>query len=248
MKNFLVLDLETTGLSEITDDPVEVGYALFENVEGELKCKKVGQYFCKLNKRKTIPAISSSVHNITDEDLVGVEESLTDNIKIILQEINYNDIKDDLVLVAHNASFDRKWLDSSLKELGVEHQWVDTLKYAFEVKNRYSLENCKNGYLRYALNLNSKVKETANKFEMGNLTHRAGFDCIITGYILDFFIKKGVLDPSGNIQEPESRITFGKHSGKKWSEVPADYLSFIINNFSSKDLVETARKELQSRK
>ena len=43
-------------------------------------------------------------------------------------------------------------------------------------------------------------------------------------------------------------ITFGKHKGKKWSEVDDGFLTWLISNFENKEIIEIAEKELAYRK
>lgn len=43
----------------------------------------------------------------------------------------------------------------------------------------------------------------------------------------------------------KNHITFGKYKGKKWNEIPSDYLLWIINNHSNKKYRKRAKEEIE---
>lgn len=48
-------------------------------------------------------------------------------------------------------------------------------------------------------------------------------------------------------QNDDSTINFGKHKGKKWSEIPEDYLKWLKENAKDDQTEQKAREELTSR-
>ncbi len=127
MKNVLreiVFDTETTGLSpENGDRLVEIGAV--ELINHIPTGKTYHQY---INPERSVPEEVVAVHGLTEEFLkdfpvfADVAQDFVDFVG------------DDGILVAHNASFDIKFVNFELKKLGKpEYEWdrvVDTLEIA----------------------------------------------------------------------------------------------------------------------
>ena len=119
----IVLDTETTGLDCLTGDRlIEVGgVELLNHIS-------TGRTFHRyINPRRPVSFGAGEVHGITDEFLRGqpcFEEVVDDFAEFI----------GDSVLVAHNAGFDRGFIDFELGLCGrssiAEHRFVDTLLLA----------------------------------------------------------------------------------------------------------------------
>lgn len=98
---FVFVDLETTGLRARGGDRMVEIYA--RRVCGE----KLGrEYETLVNPGRTIPVESSRVHGICDEDVADAPSEADAVGKL-------GELLDDSVFVAHNASFDRGFIDQA---------------------------------------------------------------------------------------------------------------------------------------
>lgn len=101
--NFIAFDLETTGIQPKNDAIVEIGAVRFNG-------SAVVETFCTLiNPGRPIPPEASAVNGITD-DMVADKPS----IEKVLGKLA--DFCGDLPLVAHNASFDFKFLLAAVEK------------------------------------------------------------------------------------------------------------------------------------
>jgi len=99
--NFIAFDLETTGLSAKQDQIIEIGAVKFEN---EIATHRFGTL---VNPGISIPYGASAVNGITD-DMVKNKPT----IDHVLEDFAL--FCGDLPLVAHNASFDFKFLENNI--------------------------------------------------------------------------------------------------------------------------------------
>lgn len=68
--------------------------------------------------------------------------------------------------------------------------------------------------------------------------HRAGPDAYVTAFILRELIDQAPIEDLVRWSSGPAllaRVGFGKHRGKRWSEVPADYLDWLINKSGTDD-------------
>lgn len=120
-QDYVVFDLETTGLSPASDDIIEISAV-------KVKKGKVTDTFSTLvNPGRPIPKSASTVNGITDdmvEDAPDLRLALGQFLEFIGKE----------VLVGHNIhSFDMKFLTKAVRELEkreVENDYIDTLYMA----------------------------------------------------------------------------------------------------------------------
>ncbi len=102
MMDFVAFDLETTGTQPLEDGIVEIGAVKF--LDGHPQAD-----FCKLiNPGMPIPREAYEVHKISDEDVRDqprIEEVMDD----------FTAYCGDLPLIAHNAKFDFKFLETAVK-------------------------------------------------------------------------------------------------------------------------------------
>ncbi len=120
----IVFDTETTGLSpENGDRLVEIGAV--ELINHIPTGRTYHQY---INPERSVPEEVVAVHGLTEEFLKDYPVFA----EVAAAFIEF--IGDDGILVAHNASFDIKFINFELKKLGYsEYQWdrvVDTLEIA----------------------------------------------------------------------------------------------------------------------
>ncbi|QSW37754.1 3'-5' exoribonuclease [Candidatus Vidania fulgoroideae] len=119
MSRFLILDVETTGLSPVKGDRV-IEIALVEIIAGVITGK---EYHTFINPGVAISSAAYKTHGVTSSFLLGkpyfgdISAALVDFIA-------------DSVLVAHNATFDARFLFCEFRRLAIPFNYVfiDTLR------------------------------------------------------------------------------------------------------------------------
>ena len=114
---YIVLDIETTGLSFRTEKITEIGAVKVK--DGEI----VDTFECFVNPQIPIPQKIVEITHITDEmvkDAATIEEVMPKFLEFI----------GDLKLVAHNADFDVGFLKYNAETLGLkmDNEYIDSLK------------------------------------------------------------------------------------------------------------------------
>lgn len=115
IKDFVVVDTETTGIKVGGNDILEVSAVKFENFV------PVSMFTTLLKPRKPIPAAASAINGITDEEVEACPRF--SQIKSALQEYIGS-----FPVVAHNAAFDVKFLFVSGLEFPENTAFYDTLE------------------------------------------------------------------------------------------------------------------------
>ncbi|MGQ7848361.1 3'-5' exonuclease [Granulosicoccus sp. 3-233] len=122
--SYAVVDFETTGLSPHQGDrAIEIGISMFRDG------KEVGTYASLINPGMRIPSFITQLTGISN-DMVSSAPTAREVFEEALAFVG------DAQLVAHNASFDRKfWRRELSEELGIEcqRQFVCTLMLARRV-------------------------------------------------------------------------------------------------------------------
>ncbi len=121
-ETYCILDIETTGISKLTEKITEFGIMKVKN--GEV----IDTFECFVNPEKPIPPRVVEVTNITDEMVKDA-----DTIDIVLPKVI--EFCKDTTIVAHNASFDVGFIKENARRLGLEfnYPWIDTLALAKEL-------------------------------------------------------------------------------------------------------------------
>lgn len=140
---FVFFDLETTGLNK-DDEVIEIG--AIKVVDSEV----VSTFKSLVRPSKIVPRFITNLTGITQEDLNKAQDK-----KRVKED--FKRFIEDAVLVAHNASFDKDFLERFLEE-PVQNEVIDTLELArliYPEFNSHSLE-------KLVLTLNLK-KEKAHR-------------------------------------------------------------------------------------
>ena len=128
-QQFVAFDIETTGLSPTNDRIVELGAVLFCNGE------PVRQFTTLVNPGIPIPASATAVNHITNRMLSSAPTEQEAYPQLI--EFLGDALQGEIIMCAHNASFDFNFLCNTLSRLGYDatFKYVDTLylsrKYIF---------------------------------------------------------------------------------------------------------------------
>lgn len=222
-----VIDFETTGIPT-PEDPhaiVEIGWCDVLGGEGLVPGHSAPSAILA-NPGRPIPAEASAVHHIVDRHIplwaVPAESTLCSP--------EWSEGVD--VFAAHNATFERQMWPSS----GPDLPWICTYKCALRMWPEAPSHS--NQVLRYWFGL-------AQGDSRAKRPHRAGPDAYVTALILERMLE--TQPPEQLIQwtsEPTRlvRVGFGKHAGSRWSEVPEDYLDWLVNksSFDDPDVLATA--------
>lgn len=121
--NFVVFDLETTGLDPVKDKIIEIGAVKI--VDGEI----INYYSTLVDPKVPIPPQASNINHIYDED---VKQS--PYIEDILD--SFLEYCDDCILVAHNATFDISFMRNACREncKNFDNPYFDTLELSKKAK------------------------------------------------------------------------------------------------------------------
>jgi predicted DnaQ family exonuclease/DinG family helicase len=164
--NFLIVDIETTGLSYFNDEIIEIGAV-------RLKPDGSSEQFSRfIHPDKAVPNFIYNLTHITADDLKNAEKSSK-----VLRDF-HTFVKFDDIVVCHNTEFDLKFLDYHLNtkvKLGLSNPSLDTLtlsKIFTPFLSSHSLE------------------KMTQYFQINNdNAHRAIYDAIATGELLHKLIE-----------------------------------------------------------
>lgn len=178
--DFVVFDLETTGLDSQKDRVVEIGAVKIE--KGEI----VSYYGTFVDPQTPIPASASQVNHIYDQDVKDAPY-----IEDVIEE--FLDYCKGCIVVAHNASFDVAFIARDALSVGrtFDNRVVDSLRLAKKLRpdlGRFNL-----GYLcrLYDVDLTN--------------AHRAYYDAEATGRLLIKMANRAGLNRDGEISAQTER-------------------------------------------
>lgn len=182
---YVVFDLETTGLSNRLDSIIEFGAV---KIKGRDVIDRK-QLF--INPKRTIPANIISLTNIHQSD-VDTAKPIEEVLQDLLDWIG------DAILVAHNATFDVGFMNAACRQVGLQelsNPVIDTLPLAHSLLDlkRYKLGNvCRHYGIKYD----------------GEGAHRADYDAevlsLVLFHMLNAFGGEATLDDLQNNQKEDS--------------------------------------------
>jgi len=225
------IDFETTGehREEERHAVCEAGWTDVIVDQGAVTLGERRSMLC--NPGRPMPPEARAVHHISDEDVADAPSP----------DVAFRELMDGPpdYFVAHNADFERAFFGGG----GVP--WICTYKVALRVwpdAPGHSLQ-----VLRYWLPLDIDQS-------LGLPAHRAGPDA----YVGAALMARLLVEPSAPDLETMMRwssgpallprITFGKHKGQRWEDVPSDYLRWIIDKSDlDRDVKANARHHLKQR-
>ena len=156
--NYVVFDVETTGLECTTDKIIEIGALKYENDE------LVSEFSVLINPETPIPPIITNITGIRD-DMVQTEKT----IDAVLPE--FLDFIKDYPLVGHNIAFDLGFINENLRRLNLaelKNESLDTIEFARK-------------YIPKAYNY--KLETLKKYFHLDFGSHRSIEDVKTTNYI-----------------------------------------------------------------
>jgi DNA polymerase III subunit epsilon len=207
-KRMIFYDTETTGIRFDKDKIIEI--AAYD--------KTTDRTFSRLvNPKMAIPPEATAIHNISDE---MVKDAPT--FDIIAQEF-IEFCTPNSVLIAHNNdNFDKPFLETEFRNAGVEMpawSYLDSLKWARKYRNdlpKHSLQ-----FLREAYGIPA------------NQAHRALDDVVVLSEICSILFDDLPVETLLELLSQSAaiaRMPFGKYQGQPLSDVPASYVTWLLNN------------------
>jgi len=211
-----IIDIETTGVDPAMDAVCEIGSVdIVKTGTGG----RVAEAFAIANEMQTlvfpgreVPPEASAVHHLIDADLLDAPRFLA----------AIERFKGGSAYVAHNAAFERGFLDAALGS----PPWVCTYKCALRVWP--DLPSHSNQYLRYRL---GHIEPFGRKRD-ALPPHRALADTICTATIFaEITLRASWKEMLAWSAEPalHTVLTFGKHKGLRYDAAPRDYLMWLAD-------------------
>jgi exodeoxyribonuclease X len=216
---YVVVDVETTGLSPEKDKVVEIAAAW----------RHKGNLFYASNlinpENVSIPPEVSAITHLTDEDVRTAPP-----VENVISEKGFPPG----ILVAHNASFDRAFLPQFENRI-----WLDTLKISKHLWP--NAPNHKNMTLKYFLKLKPDLP-------VDLAPHRALYDVLVTMAIFEYILQTHTIEQLLELQKQPILLTvarFGRYKGQSWSTIDKSYLQWLLKQDESggidEDIRHTAR-------
>jgi DNA polymerase-3 subunit epsilon len=194
---FVIFDVETTGLDFSKDRIIEIGAIIFNKKE-YLEKKEVISFQVFIKQEKPIPEEATAINKITDE-------MVSDGDSEFIAISKFFDFIGRRRLFAYNAKFDKNFIEQAVKRTG-----YDVLRPSFAVTDIYALAK------KYIHNLpNRKLITVAQHFGYNQTenAHRAVNDCVmalnsfLALKIVEYAIKKDAAEEANlSIKEFEKFI------------------------------------------
>lgn len=220
--NYIIIDLETTGLSSIYDSIIEITAIRYVNHN------PVDNFSTLIKIDEELDSYITELTGITNEMLINKGMDITEAMNILRQFINNDDI-----LIGHNLNFDLKFLD---KYIALPNDYIDTLRLSRKI-----LKNLKH----------HRLIDVANYYNVDCTdNHRAEKDCMITNSIL-IELEKDVLSQYDSLDtfKKENNIAKKHYSYDIDSIKPIDTDSIDIDNpIYNKSVCFTGTLEKMTRK
>jgi len=227
-----VIDIETTGMVPPAEI-IEFGRVdVVSREDGWHIDRPMARLYKPLHG---IPPETMAIHHITEADFTADTPVCTEDL---LHKAVWGGPKPD-VLVAHNCEFERKFISEAATD-GLP--WICTFKVALRIWP--DAPGHSNQVLRYwrSLSLDQALSMPP---------HRAAPDAWVTANLLVEMLKEATIEQMvAWTLEPKllPRVTFGKHRGSSWAEVPLDYLQWMAGQKDmDPDSIWCAKQEIDRR-
>lgn len=218
-----VIDFETSGMDPEKGGICEVGWTDVHNGGVQHTTSVLCDPGCVISTE------AMAVHHIRNEEVAGLDPWTK-----VLGELSKNPPD---AFCAHNAEFEQSWWPGPA---GVP--WICTYKVALRTHPECLRHT--NQFLRYDLGLGADP-------ERASPSHRAGPDSYVTALLLVELMKYASVEDmikwsAGPALLP--RVPMGKYRGRTWSEVPNDWLKWVvISSDLDRTIKANARHELKRR-
>lgn len=208
MSTIRIFDVETTGIDPTDHRVVEISaYDLLP--AGAIE--RVASWV--INPGRKIPPEASAVHHLMDADVADAPL-----FGVAWQASFEGDAP--AIYAAHNCAFEQAFLPTPS---GTE--WICTYKAALRIWP--DAPGHSNQVLRYWLGLDDR---RGFDRDLARYAHRAEPDAYVTAWLVaELLLHASAPELIAWSKEPKvyPAITFGKHRGQKWADVPGDYLVWL---------------------
>ncbi|MBS0624774.1 MAG: DUF3820 family protein [Verrucomicrobia bacterium] len=226
---FVCLDCESTGLEPEKDRIIEIAVARFTFDQ------ILQQFESLVDPECEIPQTSQEIHKISFEMIQG-KPKIKEVLPQALQLIEGN------VIVGHGINFDIALIAAEARRSNIPTQimkqpHIDTLRLA-------------RIYGESPINSLDRLRQHFNIEYEG--AHRAMSDVIVNIEVFKYLSKpyKSTAEILKTLQKPIKLRTMplGKHKGRKFDEIPLEYLIWAEKKDFDQDLLFSIRSELKNRK
>jgi DNA polymerase-3 subunit epsilon len=226
---YVCLDCESTGLEPDTDRIIEIAAARF-TYDAVLE-----EFETLIDPECDIPSTSQEIHKISKEMLAGkpkIAEILPKLLKMI----------DGHILMGHGIGFDIALIAAEAKRAQIpcrinEQPYLDTLRMA-------------RLYGESPVNSLQQLRQHFNIAAEG--AHRAMSDVIVNIEVFKQLAKayQTTAELFQVLQKPIrlKAMPLGKHKGRRFDEIPLEYLQWAERKDFDQDLLFSIRSELRNRK
>lgn len=226
---FVCIDCESTGLDAEKDRVIEVGIARFT-------FDRILQSFESLiNPECEIPQVSQDIHKISLEMLQG-KPKIAEVLPQILKIINGH------ILVGHGIGFDIALLAAEAKRHQIPCQ-IETLRFIDTLRMARL-------YGESPVNSLEQLRKHFNIQPEG--AHRAMNDVLVNIEVFKYLSKSYQTTEQllETLKKPIKlkAMPLGKHKGRKFDEIPIEYLLWAERKDFDQDLLFSIRSELRNRK
>jgi DNA polymerase-3 subunit epsilon len=219
-RTFVCLDCETTGLEPKTDRLIEIAVCLFTFEE------ITESYETLIDPEILIPENTIEIHHITDEMVKGkplVKEVLPKVLNLV----------QDHIIVGHGIQMDISFISEECKRAQIpcnihENRFIDTLRLA-------------RLYGQSPVNSLERLRQHFNIADEG--AHRAMSDVIVNIEVFKYLSQN-----FKTVKELQKTMPLGKHKGRKFSEIPLEYLQWAVRKDFDMDLMYSIKSELKNRR
>jgi DNA polymerase-3 subunit epsilon len=226
---FVCVDCESTGLEPEKDRIVEIAAAQFTLEKIVDQCESLIDPECP------IPQSSQEIHNISSQMVAGkpkIAEILPSILKLLEGKI----------IVGHGIPFDIALIAAEAKRAQIPTQihnarFIDTLRLA-------------RLYGESPINSLDRLRQHFNLEAQG--AHRAMSDVIVNIDVFKHLVKpyKSAEEVFKALEKPIKlrAMPLGKHKGRRFEEIPIEYLLWAEKKDFDQDLLFSIRSELRQRK
>lgn len=163
--DYVVFDIETSGLNPVNDKIIEIGAVKYKNN------KKIEEFNYLIDPKIVLPEIITRVTGITDNDLKGKP-----SIEYVLPK--FLDFINGYTIIGHNVKFDISFINQNAKRMHLKELDNDVIDTLFLSRiNIYDIKNHKLETLKKYLNLSFN-------------SHRATADCYTCNEVYQYCKRK----------------------------------------------------------
>ncbi|MBF8263774.1 MAG: polymerase subunit epsilon [Parachlamydiales bacterium] len=228
-QTFICIDCESTGLDTSQDRIVEIAAARFTFE------KILNTFETLVDPECEIPQSSQDIHNIS-QDMVTGKPKIREILPKILEMVDH------LIIVGHGINFDIALIANEAKRAQIpttilEQPHIDTLRLA-----RLYGESPVNSLERLRQHFNIEPEGA----------HRAMSDVLVNIEVFKYLTKQFQTTDQilATLQKPIKIkiMPLGKHKGRRFDEIPLEYLLWAEKKDFDQDLLFSLRSEIRQRR